>query len=186
MIFLGEEILLVVGALARLGIIDFWDTFFMALLGTIAGDIFWYKIGAKYGEDFVKRYGRWFFMTEKRFNKLKEIITRSGGIFIFVSKFMYSMNHISEVAAGAVKFNFKKYIKCQIFVSAGWTLAFVSLGYFFAHNLAGLKHDVKLFTLTLSAVFFGLILLDKLIEKVFEKKVIKLGNGNGNGLSTNG
>lgn len=184
MIFLGEELLLIVGALTRLGYIDFWDAFFMAFLGTLAGDIFWYKIGLKYGEQFISRYGCWFFMTEKRFKKLKEIITKNGGFFIFFSKFMYSMNHISEVAAGAVKFNFRKYLRVQILVSAVWSFAFISLGYFFAHNLAALKHDVTLFTIVLLLIFTAFILLDRFIEKLLEKKVIKLNHEDDNGLST--
>ncbi len=179
MIFLGEEILLVIGALARLGYIDFWDTVFFAYLGTLAGDIFWYRVGAKYGENFITRYGRWFFMSEKRFRALKGIIIKNGGLFIFLSKFMYCMNHISVVAAGAVKFNFGKYIRIQLFVSAAWTLAFVSLGYFFADNLTVLKHDVTLFTIVLLLVFAAFIALDKLIERLLEKKIIKINNGNG-------
>jgi len=178
MIFLGEEFLLIIGALSRLGFIDFWDTFFVAFLGTVAGDIFWYKIGERYGEQFIKKYGRWFFMTPKRFEKLKYIITDKGGLFIFASKFMYSMNHISEVAAGAIRFNFKKYLRVQILVSAIWSFGFISLGYFFAHNLNRLKHDVTLFTIVLLAIFVVFILLDRTIEKLLEKRFFRIKNGN--------
>ncbi len=181
MIFLGEEFLLIIGALSRLGFIDFWDTFFMAFLGTVAGDIFWYKIGERYGEQCIKKYGRWFFMTSKRFEKLEHIITDKGGLFIFISKFMYNMNHISEVAAGAVNFNFKKYLRVQLFVSAIWSCGFMSLGYFFANNLKSLERDVALFTAVLLAIFVAFILLDRKIEKLLEKRFLKNGNeDNGN------
>jgi len=170
-------VLLTVGAFARLGFIDFWDAFFFALLGTFAGDIFWYQLGAKLGEDFVIKYGRWFFVTPERFNRLKEHINHRGGIFIFISKFMYNMNHISEVAAGAVKFDFKKYLRFQIPVSAVWALSFIALGHFFANNLQSLKHDVALFTITLLLIFIAFILFDSLVNKLIEKKWIKKGNG---------
>jgi membrane protein DedA with SNARE-associated domain len=178
MIFLGEELLLIVGALARFGFIDFWDAVFFAILGTFFGDMFWYQLGRRYGENFVIKYGRWFFITPARFNKLKAFIMRKSGLFIFVSKFMYNLNHISLVAAGAIKFNFRRFLKFQIFVSMGWVLAFVSLGFFFANNLAGLQHDVTIFTIVVVLVFAGFILLEKILEKFIKSKVFDKENGN--------
>jgi membrane protein DedA with SNARE-associated domain len=183
MIFMGEEALLVIGALARLGYIDFWDAFLVALLGVFAGDFFWYKIGVKYGEKFVAKYGGWFFMTPERFNGLKNLINKNGGIFIFFSKFMYNLNHISLVAAGAIGFNFRRFIRYQILVSFVWVLSFISLGYFFAHNLVGLKHDVTLFTIVLLLVFAAFIVIDRFIEKLLEKKLIKFNHKDDSGLS---
>jgi len=179
MIFMGEEILLIIGALSRLEVLNFWAAYIVAFLGTVAGDIFWYKLGEKYGEDFAERYGCLFFLTPERFKKLKERINHRGGIFIFLSKFMYNINHISEAAAGAVRFNFKKYLRYQLPVSALWAFAFISLGYFFANNLGSLKYDVTLFTMVLLAIFVAFILLDRTIERLLEKRFLKLGNGNG-------
>lgn len=179
MFFLGEEVLLVIGALSRLHLLNFWTAYLAAFLGTVGGDIFWYKIGERYGEQFVSKYGDWFFMTSKRFKKLELIINKKNGLFIFATKFMYGINHISEVAAGAVRFGFKKYLKRQIIVSAIWSFGFVSLGYFFADNLKRLKHDVALFIFVLLGVFVLLILLDRAIEKIVEKKVLRIENGNG-------
>jgi membrane protein DedA with SNARE-associated domain len=181
MIFLGEELLLIVGALARFGFIDFWDSVFFAILGTFFGDMFWYQLGKRYGENFVIKYGRFFFMTPARFKNLKTFIMRKSGLFIFVSKFMYNLNHISLVAAGAIKFNFKKFLKFQIFVSMGWVLAFVSLGFFFANNLAVLRHDVTVFTIVVVLVFAGFILLEKILEKFIKSKVFDKENGSSHG-----
>ncbi|PIW76179.1 MAG: hypothetical protein CO001_02655 [Candidatus Portnoybacteria bacterium CG_4_8_14_3_um_filter_40_10] len=183
MIFMGEELLLIIGALARFGFIDFWDAVFFALLGTFFGDIFWFQLGKRYGENFVSKYGRWLFITPQRFNKLKQMITKNGGLFIFLSKFMYNLNHISLVAAGTIRFNFRKFLKFQIFISIGWVLAFISLGYFFAHNLAGLKHDIKVFAIMMVLVFGSFILIERFVEKLIESRVMGRGDGNGNNLS---
>lgn len=177
MIFFGEEVLLIVGALTHFGFIDFWDAFFFALLGTIAGDILWFKIGEKYGEDFILKYGNWFFITHERFRKLEKLINKNKGIFIFLSKFMYNLNHISLVAAGAIRFPFKKFIRIQVFISFVWVLAFMSLGHAFAYNLAKLKHDVVLFTAIVLAVFVAFILIEKFIEKMIERRVFGKGSG---------
>lgn len=165
---------MVFGALSRFGLANFWDAFLIAIAGVFVGDLLWFRVGEECGEKFVSRYGKWFLMTPLRFQKLEYIIKRSGGLFIFISKFIYNLNHISLVAAGAVKFDFAKFIKCQIPASIVWTLSFLGLGYFFAHNLVAIKQDVKLFAVTLSAIFIGIILLDRLIGKIIEKRIIKL------------
>jgi len=180
MIFLGEETLLIIGAFSRLGYFDFWAVALAALIGTFIGDFFWFKVGAKYGERFIVKYGHWFLITPRRFEVLEKKVKRGGGLFIFFSKFIYNLNHISLVAAGAVKFNFKKFIRIQIFVSIVWVLFFTSLGYFFAHNLAGIKHNVKLFAVLMSVIFVVFILADELLGRILARKVTS-GNGNGNG-----
>ena len=171
MIFLGEETLLIIGALSRFGYFNFWDSVIAALIGTFIGDFFWFKIGAKYGEGFIAKHGHWFLMTPSRFAALKQRIIKGGGLFIFFSKFIYNLNHISLVAAGTVKFNFRKFIKVQIFVSVIWVLCFTSLGYFFAHNLAGIKHNVKLFAVSMLVVFVVFILVDELIGRIIARKI---------------
>ncbi len=175
----GEEVLLVVGALTHFGVLDFSDAFFFACLGTICGDILWFKIGKRYGENFILKHGAWFFITPERFKKLENIISQRGGIFIFLSKFMYNLNHISLVAAGAIKFPFKKFIKYQIPISLVWVYIFMSLGHAFAYNLAKIKHDVTLFTILVLAVFVGFIIIEKFIEKIIRWRIFNRANGNG-------
>ncbi len=179
MIFFGEEVLIITGALTHFSDIDFWDAFVFALLGTICGDIFWYKLGERYGENFILKYGSWFFITPERFKRLENIITKRSGIFIFLSKFMYNLNHISLVAAGAIKFPFKKFIRYQIPISLIWVFTFMWLGHAFAYNLAGLRHDVKLFTILVLAVFVGFILFEKLIERAIKWRIFDRFGGNG-------
>ncbi|MFH0852438.1 MAG: VTT domain-containing protein [bacterium] len=179
MVFLGEEALLIIGALTHFGVIDFWDAFFFAFLGTIAGDIFWFKIGGRYGENFILKYGKWFFITPERFQRIEGMINKNSGIFVFLSKFMYNLNHISLVAAGAIKFPFKKFIRLQVFISLIWVFAFMWLGHAFAYNLAKLKHDVTLFTILVLVVFVGFILIEKFIEKLIKWKIFDRLGGNG-------
>jgi membrane protein DedA with SNARE-associated domain len=172
MIFMGEETLLVFGALARIGYINFWDAFLIAAAGGIVGDLIWFRIGEEYGEKFVSRYGRWLFMTPERFKKLEDKIKKRGGLFIFFSKYLYNMNHISLVAAGTIKFDFERFIKCDILAIISWVFSFLGLGYYFANNLAEVKHDVRLFAFALLAVFVLIILVDKIIGKIVKKWIL--------------
>jgi len=173
MIFLGEETLFAVGIFSRLGYLDFWSAFFAALLGVFSGDLFWFKIGEIYGEKFVLRFGRYIFITPERFKKLEAMIKKRGGFYVFFSKFIHNLNHISLVAAGAVKFNFKKFVKYQALTSLIWTSIFLSLGYLFTDNLAKIKHDVKLFTGGILLIFIIFIILDTKIGTLIKEKILR-------------
>lgn len=170
LLFFGEEVILVVGAASRLGYIDFWDAFFMAYLGAMAGDVLWFKIGEIYGERFIKKYGRWLLVTPARFEKIKNLIDKKDGSFLIVSKFLYSMNHVSLLAAGAVGFSFSRFLRYQFFISFGWVGCFLSLGYFFAHNLSKIIKDVRIFTLLFLAATAAFIALELILEKALVKK----------------
>ncbi|MBI4708759.1 MAG: DedA family protein [Candidatus Portnoybacteria bacterium] len=180
---MGEETLLIIGALVRLDYLDFWDSFFISFLGVLAGDYLWFLVGIKYGDKFISKYGRWFFMTSVRFKRIEQMMQKNGGLFIFISKFMYGLNRISLIAAGAIKFNFRQFIKYQLIASIVWTTLFMSLGYFFAHNLEKIKHDVKLLTIGLALIVVVFAILSKIAENLFEKKIMLFVNNdksNGN------
>jgi membrane protein DedA with SNARE-associated domain len=142
----------------------------MAFLGTICGDIFWFKIGERYGRKFIQKCGHWFFITPSRFEKIEKLISKKGAVYLVISKFLYSLNHISLIAAGAIHFNFARFVRLQIIISAFWTVCFISLGYLFAHSLAKIIKDVRIFSLLFLAAVAAYIALNLILEKIFFKK----------------
>lgn len=169
MIIEGEIFLLVAGSLVHFGILDFWPLAVAAIIGTWLSDLFWYELGRRYGEKIVKRWGRWFLLTPERFLKIEELIIERGEWLILVSKFSYGLNHAFMLAAGTVKFNFKRFLKYQFSVSVLWVLAFVSLGRFFASSLATIEKDIKFVGLAM----LGIVIVFWLVEKFFIRKFFR-------------
>ncbi|PJE60062.1 MAG: hypothetical protein COU85_00235 [Candidatus Portnoybacteria bacterium CG10_big_fil_rev_8_21_14_0_10_44_7] len=168
MVFEGEIFLLVAGSLTFFQILYLPWVLLAALLGTFAGDVFWYKLGRRYGRGLIQKYGRWFLIPSQRFAKMEKMVLEHGPWLIFLTKFLYGLNHAFLVAAGAIKFGFKKFLRYQLPASAFWMFVFVFLGHFFASSLAALKKDIHFFGLSL----LGLIVLILILERAFGKKFI--------------
>jgi len=177
MLFLGEETLLLLGAFSRLGYFNFWWAFAFAVAGAIVGDHLWYKIGCRYGEKMIAKCGRCLCISPGRFQRLKEMIKKKGAGFIVFSKFMYGLNHLSLLAAGAIEFDFKKFKRVQFITSFVWALFFMSLGFFFAHSLDSVKHDMKLVP-SVFCCFFAVFILFEKIAGLIVRRILRLSNGN--------
>lgn len=176
MIIEGEVFLLVAGSLIHFGVLDFWPLVLAATLGTWGSDLFWYEIGRRWGEKLVNRWGRWLLLTPARFSKIEELILERGEWLILISKFSYGLNHAFMLAAGTVKFDFKRFLKYQFSVSVLWVLAFVSLGRFFASSLATIEKDIKFVGLAM----LGVIIIFWAIERFFIRKFFRKFVSNGN------
>jgi membrane protein DedA with SNARE-associated domain len=178
MVIEGELFLLVAGSLVHFGILNFWPLTMAAIIGTWLSDLLWYELGRRYGEKIIKRWGKWFFLTPVRFLKIEEMIRERGEWLILVSKFSYGLNHAFMLAAGTVKFDFKKFLKYQFSVSVLWVLAFILLGRFFASSLATIEKDIKFVGLAM----LGIVLIFWAGEKFFIRKFFKKIASNGSAL----
>ncbi len=169
----GEIFLLVAGSLVHFGVLDFWPLVLAGILGTWVSDLFWYEIGRRYGEKIVGRFGRWFFLTPARFLKIEKLILSHGTWLILVSKFSYGLNHTFMLAAGTVKFDFRRFLKYQFSISILWVLAFISLGRFFASSLAAIEKDIKIVSLIILVLAIVLVVIERLFIRNFLKKFIE-------------
>ena len=177
MILEGEIFLLVAGSLVALGFLKLIPLLIAAILGSWLSDIFWYWLGRRYGENLIKKYGRWFLITPERFFKIERIILSNGFPFIFLSKFFYGFYHLCILAAGAANFNFKKFLKFQMPVSFFWALLFVFLGKIFAFSLSIIEKDIKMLGLGIISFIILIITLEWIFRKTFLRKFL---NGNKN------
>jgi len=87
MMFLGEEAMLVTGSLSHIGVFRPWLAFVFSLVGVYAGDALWFSVGWHLGNRFVKRFGKFFFVTEERFQKIQGLFNNNGKWVLFFSKF---------------------------------------------------------------------------------------------------
>ena len=74
----SEAILATGGILASSGIFSFWGAFFIGLLGSVFCAIAIYFMGYFGGREFIKRYGKYFFMKEEDLEKSDSWFSRYG------------------------------------------------------------------------------------------------------------
>jgi len=169
MMVLGEEAMLVAGSLSHLGVLKPWMAFVFALLGVYAGDVLWFSIGWHLGNGFVKKFGKFFFVTEERFKKIQDLFNNNGKWVLFFSKFIFGFSHLVMAAAGASRMKIKKFITCQLYTSFIWTSIFMSLGYTYSSFINSITKNVKIIGLSFLAFFIVFILSERQIKKLAEK-----------------
>jgi membrane protein DedA with SNARE-associated domain/peroxiredoxin len=167
----GDGTLLASGFLIRLDFLNFYYVLPLALVGAFMRDVFLYKIGSRYGEKFIERFGRFFSITPERFIKIEEHLKKRRGRTIFISKFMYGLNYITILAVGAIKVNFKRFIKIDALTIFVWALIMIALGFTLGHSFTLLRHYIKDISIFLIIVALLFILLELFIRKMAKSYV---------------
>jgi len=168
MIFEGELFLTAAGMLARIHAFDFFDSFFFALSGVLLGDMLWYCTG----RNLESRYPhhRISLFVIRRVKKYLPDIEKNPFHVIFLSKFLYGLNHSTLVVLGFLKVPFGHFMRIQFVSSFLWSLIFLTIGYAFGSVAISFTHKLRHFMfiafLSLMVVAVLAYLISKAIEKV--------------------
>ncbi|HYA86851.1 MAG TPA: VTT domain-containing protein [Nitrospirota bacterium] len=171
MVFEGELFLTAAGMMARLHAFDFLDSFFFALSGVLIGDVFWYGIGRKLESQYP--HHRITTYVIHRVKKYLPDIESNPFHVIFLSKFLYGMNHSTLVVLGFLKVPFGPFIRIQFLASFIWSLLFLTIGFIFGSVAISftnrLRHFMILAFLSLIVIVVLVYIVDKFIEKAEHK-----------------
>ena len=112
-------------------------------LGSLAGSLFNYFLALKIGRPviiyFIKKYGKFFLITEKAFYKVENFWNNHGHISTFVGRLLPGFRHVISIPAGFAKMNLYLF---SFFTSLGagiWCSFLAFCGYFFGKNEILLK-----------------------------------------------
>lgn len=170
----GDATLLASGFLIRFARLNFFLVFPITILSIFARDIILYKIGEKYGDKLILRFGKFIFINQEKFDKIKKRLARHRKKTIFLSKFLYGLNHATIIAVGTTKTNFKEFLQINFFTILFWEAIMLGLGFSLAHSFTFIKSYVKDISIFLTIAIFFFILIEFLLQKI-----VKL-NNNGN------
>ncbi len=171
MIVEGELFLTAAGMLARLHAFDFFDSFFFALSGVLLGDMLWYWTGRILA--FRYPHHRISLFVIQRVKRYLPTIEKNPFHVIFLSKFLYGLNHSTLVVLGFLKVPFGHFIRIQFIASFIWSLLFLTVGYIFGSVALTFTNRLRhfMFFAFLSLILVALIvyLIDQYIEKAERK-----------------
>jgi len=168
MVVEGELFLTGAGMLARLHAFDFFDAFAFAFLGVIAGDILWYALGR-----YLKKHHAHNRFLVYAIHKVKKLLTgveKNPYHVVFISKFLYGLNHSTILVLGYLEIEFKHFLRVQLFTSLVWSLLFLTIGYLFGEAALAFTHRFDKFVIVAVIFFIGLLLAEKIISFVIERK----------------
>jgi membrane protein DedA with SNARE-associated domain len=129
----SEFVMPFAGFLAGRGSFDFWTVVAAGTAGAVLGAIALYYIGYFVGEPllrvFVRRYGRYWLLSEADLDRSLDLFTRHGSIMVFVGRVIPLVRSLISIPAGMSRMPFLRFLVLTTLGSAVWSgvLAYAGL-----------------------------------------------------------
>ncbi|UNK16023.1 DedA family protein [Paenibacillus sp. N3/727] len=141
--FPGEITMLYVGYLSYLGVLNGWTALFLAFTGTTLGMTVTYVIGLKVGMPFIRRFGKWVFITPSKFYKTKKWFNRRGNFLVFIGYFIPGVRHLTGYLTGILGSSFRTFAIYAYSGALFWCISFIGLGNMFGSQWDNLLHTIE-------------------------------------------
>jgi membrane protein DedA with SNARE-associated domain len=155
----GETILLAAGFCASQGTFSLTAVIGIAAVGAMTGDNASYWIGHELGRNFLLRYGKYFLLTQKRFDQMENFFHRHGDKTVLVARFISGFRVFTALFAGASHMVWRRFLLFNILGAVIWATTIALLGYFFGQNWALLTRRLDRTALTVLVIVIALFVL---------------------------
>ncbi|MES2437082.1 MAG: DedA family protein [Patescibacteria group bacterium] len=159
----GPVLTMICGFLYKMGYLAFIPTYLLLMFGDILGDVIWYGIGYYGGRPFVRRFGKYFSVTEEKITTVEKFFHTHSDKILIISKITngFGFALVTLMTAGIVKISFKRYMILNTIGQFIWTGTLLALGYFFGNvyeTMDGIFAKISLFAMIAIALalFFGI------------------------------
>ncbi len=130
----AEITLIPAGYLVSKGGMNFYIVWAVSVLGTIGGSLFNYYVASSIGRQILLRYGKYFFIDEKKLNKMESFFRKHGAISMFTGRLLPGVKHFISFPAGLAKMNIKAFCTYTALGGALWCFILIMLGYLIGEN----------------------------------------------------
>lgn len=151
----SEAVMPFAGFLIESGHFSFVLVILVSTAGSIVGSTISYYIGAKGGEPFVRKFGKYLLLNQDDLDATTRFFGRFGEITIFICRFVPVIRHLISIPAGIGKMNFVKFI---IYTTAGaclWNTFLAWVGYKLRQRWA----EVMKYSTVIDHVVLGILIL---------------------------
>ena len=128
--FPSEVAMIPAGYLAFKGEMNIVIAILVGTVGSLSGALFNYYLAKQYGRKGVLAFGKYFFFTEEKLQKMEEYFMKHGSFSTFVSRLIPGIRQLISLPAGLSNMDFKKF---TIYTTAGagvWIVVLTLLGYY--------------------------------------------------------
>lgn len=153
--FPSEVAMIPAGYLAAKGEMNFLVAIVVGTSGSLLGALFNYFLARKYGRRGVLKFGKYFFFTEEKLQKMEKFFVEHGSFSTFVARLIPGVRQLVSLPAGLSKMPLGKFALHTTLGAGIWVIVLVVLGYFIGDNEALIKtylHQIVLGTLALIAL----------------------------------
>jgi membrane protein DedA with SNARE-associated domain len=167
----SELILPYAGFLVQQGKMNFHLAALAGAVGCVLGSWPCYVIGARGGEDFLRKYGKWLLLTTHDLESAKRWSAKWGDMAFFVCRMLPVLRTFISLPAGILKIRFGLFMWLTFLGSWVWSYALVYVGVLFGENLEAFKHFWHKFDALILGVLFvlGVLYVYKHVKPMFAK-----------------
>ncbi|MET8772031.1 DedA family protein [Streptomyces sp. NPDC004658] len=143
----GETILLAAGVYAGTGRLNVVAVALIAFTAAVAGDNLGYLIGRVGGRAFVHRWGKYVFLTPKRFEAAEAFFTRHGGKIVTVARFVEGLRQANGVIAGTTGMHWRRFLAFNALGAALWVGVWTTLAYLAGNHITAIYDEIRRYQL---------------------------------------
>ncbi|MEU5082499.1 MULTISPECIES: DedA family protein [Streptomyces] len=143
----GETILLAAGVYAGAGRLNVVAVALIAFAAAVAGDNVGYLIGRAGGRAFVHRWGRYVFLTPKRFEAAEGFFTRHGGKIVTVARFVEGLRQANGIIAGTTGMHWRRFLAFNALGAALWVGLWTTLAYLAGGHITAIYDEIRRYQL---------------------------------------
>jgi membrane protein DedA with SNARE-associated domain len=132
--FPSEIVLVPAGYLASQGEMNLGFIMGSALGGSLVGAFINYYLALLLGRKLLKRYGKYFFISEKALDKMDDYFQKHGAISTFIGRLIPGIRQLISIPAGLAKMNLTIFSIYTVLGAGTWALVLTMLGYFIGEN----------------------------------------------------
>ena len=150
-----ETLMVFCGYLISTGRLNPVGVFLSAVAGSWCGITTSYWIGRTWGVSTVRRFGKYFHLTDERLDRVHMWFHRAGHWALFVGYYIAGVRHFTAVVAGTSKLEFGTFAAYAWSGGLVWVSTFLSLGYFLGENwrtIAETVHRTGIYLAVLAAI----------------------------------
>ncbi|CDZ80006.1 Inner membrane protein YohD [Candidatus Rubidus massiliensis] len=126
-----ETLMVLAGTAMEQGYLPIVFTILAAYLGSVCGITVSYLLGKTFGIWLLHKYGKWFFLTEKKIAKGHEWFEKYGKWSLVIGYFIPGVRHFTGFIAGTAALEYKHFAFFAYLGAFFWVSTFLSIGYFF-------------------------------------------------------
>jgi membrane protein DedA with SNARE-associated domain len=129
----SEVVMPVAGIAASRGDMNVAIVILLGTVGAVAGQLLWYWLGLRVGEDGLKnlarRHGRWLTVSPRDIDKADDWFDKHGGKAVMIGRCVPGVRTLISLPAGLSEMSHRRFLIYSTIGSGTWTAALALVGY---------------------------------------------------------
>lgn len=129
----SEVVMPVAGIAAERGQMSLIGVIIVGTLGAVAGQLVWFWLGLRIGEDGLKRlarrYGRWLTVSPRDIDRADKWFDQHGGKAVLIGRLVPGVRTLISLPAGLSEMSLRRFLTYSTVGSGAWTAALAVAGY---------------------------------------------------------